>query len=156
MDSRDKLHCPLCSAKSVKRVSYLYSLSFDLFVPFVWHRWWKCSQVSYVERFSCFPAPDFHRCNKALSAKDQDVAPCEWYQRVYKSLCPMGWVSFRTADHSYCMFSWEVRLYLFGFFFAPNNVLDWLFPVSRICVCSVSLPSSNSETYIYLFKPLWM
>eukprot|EP00064_Thunnus_orientalis_P011913 superscaffoldBa00001770_g11945 len=36
--------------------------------------------------------PDFHRCNKALSAKDQDTAPCQWYQRVYKSLCPMSWV----------------------------------------------------------------
>ncbi|KAK2920704.1 hypothetical protein Q8A73_000189 [Channa argus] len=35
---------------------------------------------------------DFHRCNKALSAKDQDIAPCQWYQRVYKSLCPMSWV----------------------------------------------------------------
>ncbi|XP_051247110.1 cytochrome c oxidase subunit 6B1-like [Dicentrarchus labrax] len=35
---------------------------------------------------------DFHRCNKALSAKDQDTAPCMWYQRVYKSLCPMSWV----------------------------------------------------------------
>uniref|UniRef100_A0A8D0CT66 Cytochrome c oxidase subunit 6B2 n=1 Tax=Sander lucioperca TaxID=283035 RepID=A0A8D0CT66_SANLU len=34
----------------------------------------------------------FHRCNKALSAKDQDTAPCDWYQRVYKSLCPMSWV----------------------------------------------------------------
>ncbi|PWA23763.1 hypothetical protein CCH79_00010893 [Gambusia affinis] len=34
---------------------------------------------------------DFHRCNKALSAKGQDVSPCQWYQRVYKSLCPMGW-----------------------------------------------------------------
>ncbi|XP_059194710.1 cytochrome c oxidase subunit 6B1 [Centropristis striata] len=36
---------------------------------------------------------DFHRCNKALSARDQDTAPCDWYQRVYKSLCPMSWVS---------------------------------------------------------------
>ncbi|KAJ8287823.1 hypothetical protein COCON_G00004820 [Conger conger] len=36
---------------------------------------------------------DFHRCNKALSEKGQDVAPCDWYQRVYKSLCPMSWVS---------------------------------------------------------------
>uniref|UniRef100_A0A668AD83 Cytochrome c oxidase subunit 6B2 n=1 Tax=Myripristis murdjan TaxID=586833 RepID=A0A668AD83_9TELE len=35
---------------------------------------------------------DFHRCSKALSAKDQDTAPCGWYQRVYKSLCPMSWV----------------------------------------------------------------
>ncbi|KAF3692049.1 Cytochrome c oxidase subunit 6B1 Cytochrome c oxidase subunit VIb isoform 1 [Channa argus] len=36
---------------------------------------------------------DFHRCNKALAAKDQDVTPCDWYRRVYKSLCPMGWVA---------------------------------------------------------------
>ncbi|XP_010786746.1 cytochrome c oxidase subunit 6B1-like [Notothenia coriiceps] len=35
---------------------------------------------------------DFHRCTKALSTKDQDVAPCDWYQRVYKSLCPTSWV----------------------------------------------------------------
>ncbi|KAM9798410.1 cytochrome c oxidase subunit 6B2 [Neosynchiropus ocellatus] len=35
---------------------------------------------------------DFHRCNKALSARDQDISPCEWYQRVYKSLCPTSWV----------------------------------------------------------------
>lgn len=36
---------------------------------------------------------DFHRCTKAMSAKDQDTAPCLWYQRVYKSLCPISWVS---------------------------------------------------------------
>ncbi|XP_070702701.1 cytochrome c oxidase subunit 6B1-like [Pempheris klunzingeri] len=35
---------------------------------------------------------DFHRCNKALSAKDLDTAPCEWYHRVYRSLCPVAWV----------------------------------------------------------------
>ncbi|XP_072316328.1 cytochrome c oxidase subunit 6B2 isoform X1 [Eucyclogobius newberryi] len=36
---------------------------------------------------------DFHRCNKALSAKDQDTTPCDWYQRVYKSICPSVWVN---------------------------------------------------------------
>ncbi|XP_072250172.1 cytochrome c oxidase subunit 6B2 [Leuresthes tenuis] len=36
---------------------------------------------------------DFHRCNKALSAKGQDPTPCEWYQRVYKSLCLNSWVA---------------------------------------------------------------
>uniref|UniRef100_A0A8C6WRN9 Cytochrome c oxidase subunit n=1 Tax=Neogobius melanostomus TaxID=47308 RepID=A0A8C6WRN9_9GOBI len=36
---------------------------------------------------------DFHRCNKALSDKGQDTAPCQWYQKVYKSLCPSGWVN---------------------------------------------------------------
>ncbi|CAL8257512.1 unnamed protein product [Boreogadus saida] len=35
---------------------------------------------------------DFHRCNKALTEKGQDISPCQWYQRVYKSLCPMSWV----------------------------------------------------------------
>ncbi|KAI5105951.1 cytochrome c oxidase subunit VIb polypeptide 2, partial [Silurus meridionalis] len=35
---------------------------------------------------------DFHRCNKALTAKGQDVTPCDWYQRVFKSLCPISWV----------------------------------------------------------------
>lgn len=41
----------------------------------------------------CF-VTDFHRCNKVLSAKDQDTAPCDWYRRVYKSLCPISWVSY--------------------------------------------------------------
>ncbi|CAL9705590.1 unnamed protein product [Knipowitschia caucasica] len=36
---------------------------------------------------------DFHRCNKALSEKDQDTSPCDWYQRVYKSICPSVWVN---------------------------------------------------------------
>ncbi|RVE59655.1 hypothetical protein OJAV_G00190790 [Oryzias javanicus] len=35
---------------------------------------------------------DFYRCQKALEAKGVDTAPCEWYKRVYKSLCPMSWV----------------------------------------------------------------
>lgn len=49
----------------------------------------------YVETYpwNFLSVSDFHRCNKALSARDQDITPCEWYQRVYKSLCPMSWVS---------------------------------------------------------------
>ncbi|CAL8305239.1 unnamed protein product [Boreogadus saida] len=35
---------------------------------------------------------DFHRCQKSLTAKGVDVTPCDWYRRVYKSLCPMSWV----------------------------------------------------------------
>ena len=35
---------------------------------------------------------DFHRCTKALAAKGQDTAPCDWYARVYKSLCLNSWV----------------------------------------------------------------
>ncbi|XP_037532178.1 cytochrome c oxidase subunit 6B1 [Nematolebias whitei] len=35
---------------------------------------------------------DYHRCNKTLAAKKQDLTPCMWYQKVYKSLCPINWV----------------------------------------------------------------
>ncbi|KAM9299211.1 cytochrome c oxidase subunit 6B1-like [Gastrophryne carolinensis] len=35
---------------------------------------------------------DFHRCEKALNAKGEDVSRCEWYRRCYKSLCPNSWV----------------------------------------------------------------
>ncbi|XP_037552947.1 cytochrome c oxidase subunit 6B1-like [Nematolebias whitei] len=35
---------------------------------------------------------DYHRCQKALTAKGVDTTPCEWYGKVYKSLCPMAWV----------------------------------------------------------------
>ncbi|XP_023671231.2 cytochrome c oxidase subunit 6B2 isoform X1 [Paramormyrops kingsleyae] len=35
---------------------------------------------------------DYHRCNKALSAQGLDVTPCDWYQKVFKSLCPVAWV----------------------------------------------------------------
>lgn len=36
---------------------------------------------------------DYHRCQKALDAKGVDTAPCDWYKRVYKSLCPISWVN---------------------------------------------------------------
>ncbi len=55
--------------------------------------WTLCQMTSWP--ILLFVIPDFHRCNKALSARDQDVAVCDWYQRVYKSLCPMSWVSYR-------------------------------------------------------------
>ncbi|XP_018408500.1 PREDICTED: cytochrome c oxidase subunit 6B1-like [Nanorana parkeri] len=35
---------------------------------------------------------DFHRCEKSLSSKGQDPYPCQWYFRVYKSMCPNSWV----------------------------------------------------------------
>ncbi|KAG7507780.1 cytochrome c oxidase subunit 6B1-like [Solea senegalensis] len=35
---------------------------------------------------------DYHRCQKALTAKGQDTLPCEWYRRVSKSLCPSAWI----------------------------------------------------------------
>nr|XP_048282578.1 cytochrome c oxidase subunit 6B1-like [Myodes glareolus] len=37
---------------------------------------------------------DFHHCEKAMTTSEGgDVSMCEWYQRVYKSLCPVSWVS---------------------------------------------------------------
>ncbi|XP_068934780.1 cytochrome c oxidase subunit 6B1 [Petaurus breviceps papuanus] len=36
---------------------------------------------------------DFHRCEKAMNEKGGDVSVCQWYKRVYKSLCPLSWVS---------------------------------------------------------------
>lgn len=36
---------------------------------------------------------DYYRCQKALDAKGVDTAPCDWYKRVYKSLCPLSWVN---------------------------------------------------------------
>uniref|UniRef100_A0A3Q3IT83 Cytochrome c oxidase subunit 6B1 n=1 Tax=Monopterus albus TaxID=43700 RepID=A0A3Q3IT83_MONAL len=36
---------------------------------------------------------DYHRCQNALTAKGADTTPCEWYRRVYTSLCPMAWIN---------------------------------------------------------------
>ncbi|XP_062814217.1 cytochrome c oxidase subunit 6B1 isoform X1 [Anolis carolinensis] len=35
---------------------------------------------------------DYYRCVKIMNAKGKDIAVCEWYRRVYKSLCPISWV----------------------------------------------------------------
>ncbi|CAI9533600.1 unnamed protein product [Staurois parvus] len=35
---------------------------------------------------------DFHRCEKSLIAKEQDPYPCQWYLKVYRSMCPNSWV----------------------------------------------------------------
>ncbi|XP_073426639.1 cytochrome c oxidase subunit 6B1 [Dendrobates tinctorius] len=35
---------------------------------------------------------DYHRCQKSLNAKGKDPYLCEWYHRVYKSMCPNSWV----------------------------------------------------------------
>uniref|UniRef100_A0A8C4VXC4 Cytochrome c oxidase subunit 6B1 n=1 Tax=Gopherus evgoodei TaxID=1825980 RepID=A0A8C4VXC4_9SAUR len=35
---------------------------------------------------------DYYRCLKILGAKGKNTRPCQWYYRVYKSLCPISWV----------------------------------------------------------------
>ncbi|XP_041363093.1 cytochrome c oxidase subunit 6B1-like [Gigantopelta aegis] len=32
---------------------------------------------------------DFHRCHKI---KGEDYTPCDYFKRVYKSLCPNAWI----------------------------------------------------------------
>lgn len=44
---------------------------------------------------------DYYRCQKALDAKGLDTQPCEWYKRVYKSLCPISWVNIRNVTISF-------------------------------------------------------
>ncbi|XP_032942615.1 cytochrome c oxidase subunit 6B1-like [Catharus ustulatus] len=36
---------------------------------------------------------DFQRCQRSLSSRGADVTPCQWYFRVYKSLCPTSWLT---------------------------------------------------------------
>ncbi|XP_043832840.1 cytochrome c oxidase subunit 6B1-like [Dromiciops gliroides] len=36
---------------------------------------------------------DFHHCEKAMNDRGGDASVCEWYKRVYKSLCPASWVN---------------------------------------------------------------
>ncbi|XP_048357234.1 cytochrome c oxidase subunit 6B1 [Sphaerodactylus townsendi] len=36
---------------------------------------------------------DYHRCEKAMAAKGGDPYVCQWYKRVYTSLCPISWVT---------------------------------------------------------------
>nr|XP_056703281.1 cytochrome c oxidase subunit 6B1 [Euleptes europaea] len=36
---------------------------------------------------------DYHRCEKAMAAKGGDPYVCQWYKRVYTSLCPVSWVT---------------------------------------------------------------
>uniref|UniRef100_A0A8D0B5L5 Cytochrome c oxidase subunit 6B1 n=1 Tax=Salvator merianae TaxID=96440 RepID=A0A8D0B5L5_SALMN len=34
---------------------------------------------------------DYYRCVKIMSAKGKDIKSCEWYQRVFTSICPISW-----------------------------------------------------------------
>ncbi|XP_013908422.1 PREDICTED: uncharacterized protein LOC106538459 [Thamnophis sirtalis] len=36
---------------------------------------------------------DYYRCLKIVKTKGQDVQRCEWYHKVFKSLCPTSWVN---------------------------------------------------------------
>ncbi|ODM92115.1 Cytochrome c oxidase subunit 6B2 [Orchesella cincta] len=33
---------------------------------------------------------DYHRC---IKARGEDYAPCQYFQRVFRSLCPNAWVA---------------------------------------------------------------
>ncbi|KAM6453372.1 cytochrome c oxidase subunit 6B2 isoform 1-T2 [Liasis olivaceus] len=36
---------------------------------------------------------DYYRCLKIMKEKGKDVQKCEWYHKVFKSLCPTSWVN---------------------------------------------------------------
>lgn len=40
---------------------------------------------------------DFHKCTKA---KGEDFEPCQYFKKVYASLCPVAWVSLLSAGLS--------------------------------------------------------
>lgn len=92
-----------------------------------------------------FSAADFHRCNKALSDKGQDVTPCGWYQRVYKTLCPMSWV--RTASELisllqawytdfFFLYSWSLSFHMAVICSLMMNMKQMLCCVRMICLMS--------------------
>ncbi|XP_052618538.1 cytochrome c oxidase subunit 6B2 isoform X1 [Peromyscus californicus insignis] len=35
---------------------------------------------------------DYHRCVKNMSHRGKNTQPCEYYYRVFHSLCPISWV----------------------------------------------------------------
>ncbi|CAO2627255.1 Cytochrome c oxidase subunit 6B2 [Lemmus lemmus] len=35
---------------------------------------------------------DFHRCVKTMNRRGKSTEPCEYYFRVFHSLCPISWV----------------------------------------------------------------
>lgn len=40
---------------------------------------------------------DYHKC---LKAKGEDYEPCQYFKRVFTSLCPHAWVSFSNTTFS--------------------------------------------------------
>ncbi|XP_016282894.2 uncharacterized protein LOC103099076 isoform X2 [Monodelphis domestica] len=36
--------------------------------------------------------PDFHRSTKIMKRRGKDWSPCDYYRKVYHSLCPLSWV----------------------------------------------------------------
>ena len=49
---------------------------------------------------------DYHRCHHKYG---EDHAPCEYFQKVFKSICPMAWVSFSLEN------TCEIKLHTRGF-----------------------------------------
>ncbi|EDL31255.1 cytochrome c oxidase subunit 6B2 isoform 1 [Mus musculus] len=35
---------------------------------------------------------DYHRCVKTMNRRGKSTQPCEYYFRVFHSLCPISWV----------------------------------------------------------------
>ena len=50
-----------------------------------------------------------------MTAKGGDVSVCEWYRRVYKSLCPISWVGASWGP-------WDARV---GWGFCQGRMVTW-------------------------------
>uniref|UniRef100_A0A670J3V2 Cytochrome c oxidase subunit 6B1 n=1 Tax=Podarcis muralis TaxID=64176 RepID=A0A670J3V2_PODMU len=48
---------------------------------------------------------DYYRCVKTVKANGKDIKVCEWYHRVFKSLCPVSWVSKKASSLLHSFFS---------------------------------------------------
>ena len=66
---------------------------------------------------------DFHRCQKV---KGENYEPCNYFQRVYKALCPNDWVCYSLTVYVYV--GWLTRPFLLCCLMRP-------FAYATICLC---------------------
>ncbi|CAK8698064.1 unnamed protein product [Clavelina lepadiformis] len=67
-------------ASMEERIKYFRTTPFDPRFP-------QCNQARH-----CFQDYlDFHRCEKVMTEKGKDAAPCQWFKMCYESLCPSEW-----------------------------------------------------------------
>ncbi|XP_020715515.1 cytochrome c oxidase subunit 6B1-like isoform X2 [Ceratitis capitata] len=45
-----------------------------------------------VTRHCWFSYVEYHRCKKSREGDDEKLASCEYFQKVFKTMCPNAWV----------------------------------------------------------------
>uniref|UniRef100_A0A670I791 Cytochrome c oxidase subunit n=1 Tax=Podarcis muralis TaxID=64176 RepID=A0A670I791_PODMU len=51
---------------------------------------------------------DYYRCVKTVRANGKDIKVCEWYHRVYKSLCPVSWIQCWDGERAWGTFAGRI------------------------------------------------